>query len=260
MIIVATRNRHKAAEIGAILGMTCLALDDLPGAPELIEDGETFAENAAGKALQLAKWLVAQPGGIAALQPGEGTSPSGQPQSQPDQRIGEGAGKAGFPTGEPAPTGKVAIHVLADDSGLEVDALNGAPGVVSARFAALDSGAKGNSTDALNNAKLLRLLQPVPLEKRTARFRCVLALVEMGPGRSVGQPRVFEGTCEGRIGFAPKGAGGFGYDPLFFPKGYGASFAELGEALKNRISHRAQALGRLRDALVPVRSLPGIPH
>jgi XTP/dITP diphosphohydrolase len=144
--------------------------------------------------------------------------------------------------------------VLADDSGLEVDALNGAPGVHSARFAALDRSADhrsaGNSLDTDNTAKLLRLLKDVPLEKRTARFRCVLALAQSeNPKSEIQNPQLFDGVCEGRIGFAPRGSNGFGYDPLFIPTGYEQSFAELGEEVKNRLSHRARALAKLRDYL-----------
>jgi len=153
------------------------------------------------------------------------------------------------------------LPALADDSGLEVDALNGAPGVHSARFAALDSGAAGNSSDAENNAKLLRLLKDVPTERRTARFRCVIALAPVlnsaptlaSPVCSADehelQTQTFEGTCEGRIAFALVGRGGFGYDPLFVPRGHTQSFAELREDEKNRISHRAQALEKLRKEL-----------
>jgi XTP/dITP diphosphohydrolase len=151
--------------------------------------------------------------------------------------------------------------VLADDSGLEVDALGGAPGVHSARYAALDTGQLGNSFDADNNAKLLRLLQEVPQEKRTARFRCVLALT---PVRVRHQPpaspvcyadelelatELFEGACEGRIGFKPKGHSGFGYDPLFIPTGLEQTLAELGEEAKNMMSHRAGALAKLKARL-----------
>jgi XTP/dITP diphosphohydrolase len=134
--------------------------------------------------------------------------------------------------------------VLADDSGLEVDALNGAPGVHSARFAALDK--NENSSDADNNAKLLRLLKNVPPEKRTGRFRCVIALVEFTPHAALRAPRLFDGACAGRIQLAASGQGGFGYDPLFVPDGFQKSFAELGEAEKNKISHRAQALAKLK--------------
>lgn len=133
--------------------------------------------------------------------------------------------------------------VLADDSGLEVDALNGQPGVYSARFAAAEG--QGNSPDAANNAKLLRLLADIPTEKRTARFRCVLALTEVA-GETVGQTIVADGACEGHIAFTPSGKNGFGYDPLFMPQGYSQSFAELGEEVKNTLSHRARALEKLR--------------
>jgi len=150
---------------------------------------------------------------------------------------------------------------LADDSGLEVDALNGAPGVHSARFAALDTGADGNSTDAENSAKLLRLLKHVPLEKRTARFRCVLALAPAAREQNESaspvcyanetelQIELFEGICEGRILVESRGTSGFGYDPLFVPNGFDRTFAELGETEKNQISHRAKALKKLKQRL-----------
>lgn len=143
--------------------------------------------------------------------------------------------------------------VLADDSGLEVDALGGAPGVHSARFAALDRGAAetaGNSPDVDNNAKLLRLLRQVPEEQRTARFRCVIALARLGGGPVA----TFDGACEGRIEFTPRGQGGFGYDPLFVPTGYDRSFAELGEEEKNRLSHRASALAKLKRWLMETKA------
>jgi len=98
-------------------------------------------------------------------------------------------------------------------------------------------------SSAENNAKLLRLLKDVPAEKRTARFRCVIALVKVQSPKSKAQsPQLFDGACEGRIGFAPRGKNGFGYDPLFMPVGFEQSFAELGEAVKNKLSHRAKAL------------------
>lgn len=227
-LLIATRNAHKVGEIRAILGegVRCLTLDDFPGAPEVVEDAETFAGNAARKAEALARWLAERPNV-----------------------------KPGTETGE--------WYVLADDSGLEVDALQGAPGVHSARFAALDTGHPGNSSAADNNAKLLRLLAEVPPVERTARFRCVLALtpVPRFPGEAAAAPgragetalrtELFEGACEGRIGLAPRGQGGFGYDPLFIPAGQEATFAELGEAIKNRMSHRSRALAllgaKLRD-------------
>ena len=136
--------------------------------------------------------------------------------------------------------------VLADDSGLEVNALHGAPGVHSARFAAPDIGATGNSPDAANNAKLLRLLTGVPAAKRIARFRCCLALTPVRSKAESQRIELFEGICEGRIGFEPHGRNGFGYDPLFVPEGYGLTFAELGEEVKNQISHRSRALAKLK--------------
>ena len=140
--------------------------------------------------------------------------------------------------------------MLADDSGLEVDALGGAPGVHSARFAALDSAKSGNTPDADNNAKLLRLLKDIPPEKRTARFRCVIALVQVhSPQSTVHSPQLFDGVCEGRIIFDSRGKNGFGYDPLFVPLGLEQTFAELGEDVKNRLSHRAKALEKLKAFL-----------
>ena len=144
---------------------------------------------------------------------------------------------------------------MADDSGLEVDALDGAPGVHSARFAALDK--SENTPDADNNTKLLRLLGDIPAEKRTARFRCVIALVAVPPGQ-IGsaspacyaeefEPQLFGGACEGRIIFAPRGQNGFGYDPLFVPDGFEKTFAELDNDVKNHLSHRARALEKLRQ-------------
>ena len=223
-LLIATRNLHKVGEIRTLLGdnFRCLTLQDFPAAPEVIEDAHTFAGNATKKAVELAEWLNIQ------------HSTSNLQHPKPD-------------------------GILADDSGLEVDALNGAPGVYSARFAALDR--NDNSPDANNNAKLLRLLKDVPLEKRTARFRCVLALVPVIFENSENtspicyasefemQTRLFEGTCEGRILFSARGGGGFGYDPLFVPDGFEMSFAELGGPVKNRLSHRAHALQKLKVAL-----------
>ena len=223
-LVIATRNIHKVSEIRAILGkqFECLSLNDFPCAPEVIEDAATFAGNSTKKAVELARWICGQ------------------------QSTG------GSSTSE--------VFVLADDSGLEVDALAGAPGVHSARFAALDTGQPGNSPSADNNAKLLRLLSAVPRELRTARFKCVLALTPViRPALATTSPvcsadelefstRLFEGVCEGRIGFELRGSGGFGYDPLFFPNGYDQTFGELSESEKNKLSHRARALAGLQQA------------
>lgn len=219
-LLLATRNAHKAGEIHAILGdgFQLLTLNEFPDAPKVVEDAATFAGNAAKKAVALARWI------------------SGSRSPVPGPRF----------------------FVLADDSGLEVDVLNGAPGVHSARFAALDRGADGgNSSDADNNAKLLRLLKDVPLDRRTARFRCVLALAPV-PGERTEvaspdccadafAPQTFDGVCDGRVVMKPSGNNGFGYDPLFVPDGFEQTFAELGDGVKNRISHRARALAKVRD-------------
>ncbi len=122
---------------------------------------------------------------------------------------------------------------LADDSGLEVAALQGAPGVISARYAGMPR------NDAANNGKLLRELTDAP--DRTARFCCVVALASPR-----GRAQVVEGYCPGRIIEIPRGGGGFGYDPLFVPDGYDQTFAEMDPALKNRISHRARAFEQAR--------------
>jgi XTP/dITP diphosphohydrolase len=227
-LLIATRNAHKVGEIRAILGaqFQFLTLNDFPSAPKVVEDADTFAGNAAKKAVELAKWLV------------EKHSTFNIQHSTPN-------------------------FVLADDSGLEVDALNGAPGVHSARFAALDRSADGssassagNTPDAENNAKLLRLLKDVPLEKRQARFHCVIALVAVPAGKievaspvcyaDEFEPQTFEGVCEGRIIFGPRGKNGFGYDPLFVPVDFEQTFAELGDEAKNKISHRSKALAKLK--------------
>ena len=192
-----------------------MTLRDLKEPPEVLEDASTFEGNATKKAVTLARFV------------------------QDRLRVD---------------------YVLADDSGLEVDALKGAPGVHSSRFAALDSGAAGNSPDVENNAKLLRLLSNIPPEKRTARFRCVIALtpvIDVEPSSSnlcyaneaELLTELFSGVCEGKILNAPKGSHGFGYDPLFLPDGFDQTFGELGDEPKNKISHRARALDKLKTFL-----------
>jgi len=183
-LVVATRNAGKLREIRHLLegeGVRVLGLDAFPALPEVIEDGATFAANAAKKAETIARL-----------------------------------------TGRPC---------LADDSGLVVDALHGAPGVHSARYA----GTPGD--DAANNARLLRELAQVPAGQRQAAFCCVMALCR--PGR---ETTLFEGRVDGHILHAPRGDGGFGYDPLFLVAGADRTMAELSLAEKNRISHRGQAL------------------
>jgi XTP/dITP diphosphohydrolase len=223
ILVIATRNAHKVEEIRAILGKSFeyFTLTAFANAPEVIEDAPTFAGNATKKAVALARWLS-------------------ESQSWPNQAD---------------------ALVLADDSGLEVDALEGAPGVHSARFASFDSGKSGNSSATENNAKLLRLLREIPLARRTARFRCVVALTPLLQEQKQGaspvcyaeefetQTDLFDGTCEGHIETVPRGQGGFGYDPLFVPAGYEQTFGELPEEVKNRLSHRAKALEKAKQRL-----------
>jgi len=136
------------------------------------------------------------------------------------------------------------LWTLADDSGLEVDALGGAPGVMSARFARLPDGAARQVRDQANNEKLVAELKGVPPERRTARFRCALALAD---GDRI--LATVEGMIEGRIIDIPRGPGGFGYDPHFLVPHLGKTTAELAPAEKNRISHRGQALRQMRAKL-----------
>lgn len=210
-LLIATRNAHKVAEIRAILGgqFNYLTLDNFPGAPAIAETAATFVGNATLKVLGLTRWL------------------RGSGATVPSQKL----------------------FVLADDSGLEVEALGGAPGVHSARFAAMDSGDSGNSSDAENNAKLLRLLKDIPAQNWIARFRCVLVLQEIDISNKLTTLKSFSGVCEGRISSSPNGTGGFGYDPLFIPDGFKESFAELGSDVKNRLSHRAKALEKLKTEI-----------
>jgi len=207
-LVIATHNLHKAAEIRSALGprLRYLTLRDYSGYPAPEETGTTFADNARLKAEAAAGWLLLK----------RGTDRS------------EG------------------WAVLADDSGLEVDALLGEPGVQSARFASAELRTTGNAPDAANNEKLLRLMEDVDPARRTARFRCALALTRVRSGL----PTVmFEGVCEGTILHSPRGSEGFGYDPLFLPDGQTQTFAELSAAAKNALSHRGKALAALRDHL-----------
>ena len=136
------------------------------------------------------------------------------------------------------------LMALADDSGLEVDCLEGLPGVYSSRFAGEDK------DDAANNKKLLELLEGVPAEQRAARFKCVMALATT-------ECFVYtaEGACEGVIAEQPRGEGGFGYDPLFYLPEYGKTFAELDLEIKNKISHRARALTGVLEILAELEKM-----
>jgi XTP/dITP diphosphohydrolase len=195
-LVMATRNPGKIRELAALLqdfDLTLLSLADFPALPEIPEEGATFAENAATKALAVARL-----------------------------------------------TGHAA---LADDSGLKVDALQGAPGVFSARYAQDRTGSRA-PTDADNWGKLLEELQGVPLTERGARFVCELCLATPD-----GRVRRARGECEGVIAVAPRGDTGFGYDPVFWVPAYAATMAELGPEIKNQISHRARALAAFKELL-----------
>jgi len=192
-LVFATRNRGKLVELCELLpGVEVRSLDDIH-VPDVVEDADTFAGNAAKKAREVSQ-----------------------------------------ATGLPA---------LADDSGLEVDALGGAPGVYSARYAG------AGHDDAANNQKLLEALAGVPATQRTGRFRSVLALADVtGPlGNDV---ITADGACEGVILDAPRGTGGFGYDPLFFSPELGMTFAEAGVGPKNDLSHRARAMKAMKPRLL----------
>ena len=196
-LLIATTNAGKLAEIEAALEelpVRILSLNDFPDAPEVVEDGATFEENALKKARTIAAF-------------------------------------AGLPT-------------LADDSGLEVEALGGAPGIHSARYSG------EGADDARNNRKLLDQLAGLPEERRGARFVCVLALC--GPQGEW----LFRAECPGRIAFEPRGVNGFGYDPLFFYAPLGRTFGELDREAKSRVSHRGIALQKLKAALPTLPLFP----
>jgi len=190
-MVVATRNTGKLKEIRRLLesrGIRVRGLEEFPGVPDVVEDGQTFAENAIKKAEAVAQFT--------------------------------------------------SLPCLADDSGLVVDALQGRPGVHSARF----SGAEAD--DQSNNRKLLDEMATVPEIQRQAAFCCVMALCM--PGQS---PRLFQGRVNGAILERQQGDGGFGYDPLFWLPGYNCTMAELPLDTKNQVSHRGQALRQLVDFL-----------
>ncbi len=195
-LVMATRNPGKIRELEALLqdlGVTLLSLADFPLLPEIPEAGATFAENAAAKAVAVARL-----------------------------------------------TGHFA---LADDSGLMVDSLQGAPGVFSARYAQ-DRTSPRPPTDADNWGKLLEELQGVPWGERGARFVCELALA-----RPDGRVLRARGECKGVIALKPRGETGFGYDPVFWVPAYQATMAELGPEIKNKISHRAKALAAFKELI-----------
>lgn len=206
-LLVATRNAHKTREFAQLLGneFKVVDLNSFPQIQAIEETGSTFAENAILKAISASGKIV------------------------------------DLATGRVRPAGGL---VLADDSGLEVNALGGAPGVYSARYAGK------NATDEQNMTKLLRELGS--MSERSARFRCVLALARGGKLLCT-----FEGVAEGVIIDTPRGSAGFGYDPIFAPNGFEQTFAELPQ--KNQISHRAKAIGALREAL-RAGKIEGVPN
>lgn len=213
--ILASQNKNKIREIRAILdryGLHVISRDDA-GIPadDIEETGATFEENSLLKAGAIMDMIEA----------------------------------------DPALSDLLKSPVVADDSGLMVDALDGAPGVYSARYAGPEC------SYANNNAKLLSELEGVPEEKRTAHFVTVITLIypdaEGAPEAAVKQGDRYvltaKGTCSGHIATETKGEGGFGYDPVFIPDGYTKSFAQLGTDFKNTISHRARALEELERLL-----------
>lgn len=199
-LVIASKNPGKIREFAALLAdldLDLKSLQDFPAFPEVVEDGQTFLENATKKARA-----------VLAV------------------------------TGLPA---------LADDSGLEVEALGGRPGVWSARYAA-DRTAPRLPSDRDNYLKLLEEMAGVSWEKRQARFVCVIVVVF-----PCGPEIVAQGFCEGYIAFEPRGEGGFGYDPVFWLPQYQCTMAELDLAAKNRLSHRAAALAALRSQLLELK-------
>ena len=196
--MIATTNRGKAAELADMLScvdVEWLSLNDFPDAPEVIEDGDTFAENARKKAL-----------------------------------------------GYAAATG---LWTVADDSGLVIDALDGAPGVMSARFSGeQDKCDDRQLLDHRNMAKVLSLMEGVAEDKRTARFVCNLCLAQ--PNHVLAETH---GTLEGCIATHEIGDNGFGYDPVFFLPDLNCTVAQLSSEQKNEISHRAQAISYLKPPL-----------
>ena len=203
-IVFGTNNRKKGIELAELLAPYNVApysievrtLADFDRQLDVIEDGETFLDNARKKAVEQAKFLNA--------------------------------------------------WVVGEDSGLCVDALDGAPGVFSARFSALDG--EGNASDDDNNRLLLEKLANVPLEKRTAHYVCTAVLADPS-GEVRGETK---GFCRGRILFEHSGEGGFGYDPLFEVVEYHQSFGMLPSVLKHTISHRARAMRKLIPVIIDV--------
>lgn len=167
--------------------------------------------------------------------------PEEEDLEQADSYLGNAVAKARYFAG------RSGLATVADDSGIEVDALDGAPAVHSARFAMLQGAmAPGQDPDAANNALLLARLEGIPDADRTARYRCVVAHLDSVSA----PPEVVEAACEGRILTAPAGTGGFGYDPLFFSTELLRGFGEVPAAMKHRVSHRGRAFRALIEVLL----------
>lgn len=229
-LLIATTNAGKVRELRAML-------DELFGATRPTDDVQTVEHRplpASGRdALESRPVRKAAPKtpltllSLTDIEPIPAPEETGSTfQENADAKALYYADATGFPT-------------LADDSGLEVDALQGAPGVHSARFAGPDA------DDRANNAKLVRLLAGVPADRRTARFRCAMALADRG--RIVART---SGSIEGRIIDEPRGENGFGYDPHFFVERLGMTAAEMPPEVKNRVSHRGQALAAMMPHLI----------
>ena len=219
-LILASRNKKKIREMEALLAkyvddVRILSLDDVGFEGDIEEDGTTFEENALIKARTA--MAAANGAGLA-----DDRIAAAQAAAIADDRI--------------AAIADDRIAAIADDSGLAVDALNGAPGVYSARYAG------GHGDDAANNALLLKNLADVPAEARTARFVCCIACV-FPDGTSF----TVRGETEGLIIDHARGEGGFGYDPYFYYQPYGKTFAELTADQKNAISHRGKAVAKLAE-------------
>lgn len=167
--------------------------------------------------------------------------PEEEDLEQADSYLGNAVAKARYFAG------RSGLATVSDDSGIEVDALDGAPGVHSARFA-IEAGAvaPGQEADDANNALLLERLRAVPEERRTARYRCIVAHLDT----AAAPPEIVEAACEGRILTEPAGSGGFGYDPLFFSTELGRGFGEVPPAMKHRVSHRGRAFRALIEVLL----------
>jgi XTP/dITP diphosphohydrolase len=192
-LVVASRNHKKSGEIRDLLqpyGIEVVGVSEFSGVPEVVEDGSTFAENAAKKASETAR--------------------------------------------------RLSLWALGEDSGLEVAALAGAPGIYSARFSG------DGATDESNNAKLMAELSDVPDDRREARYVCNVALADPSGGVKL----QVEAYCHGRITREARGTNGFGYDPYFLIREYHRTFGELSPLVKRRLSHRGRAFERLLPQLV----------